>query len=155
VIAGDSVLAEEIYDAALDCGWEARTPEDAEGEIPFLILDCSFHVHDGPALQGGPQVLLCDSAGLSELDPEGDAVGFHALPPFTETKLVELTRRERHSAQAASRAELFFASLGKHTEWVSQSSPGLVLGRIVCQLINECAFTLGEQIGTAANIDLG
>jgi 3-hydroxybutyryl-CoA dehydrogenase len=33
--------------------------------------------------------------------------------------------------------------------------PGLVLGRIVCQLINECAFALGEQVGSAEDIDAG
>jgi 3-hydroxybutyryl-CoA dehydrogenase len=33
--------------------------------------------------------------------------------------------------------------------------PGGVLERIVCQVINECAFALGEGIGTAADIDTG
>ena len=44
--------------------------------------------------------------------------------------------------------------LGKHVVWV-QDAPGLVLGRIVCQLINEAAFALGEGVGSAADIDLG
>jgi len=30
-----------------------------------------------------------------------------------------------------------------------------VLGRIVCQLINEAAFALGEGVGTAEDIDTG
>jgi 3-hydroxybutyryl-CoA dehydrogenase len=30
-----------------------------------------------------------------------------------------------------------------------------VLGRIVCQVINECAFALGQGVGTAADIDAG
>ena len=37
---------------------------------------------------------------------------------------------------AAARAERFFAALGKHVAWVGDA-PGLVLGRIVCQVINE------------------
>ncbi len=30
-----------------------------------------------------------------------------------------------------------------------------VLGRIVCQVINECAFALGEGVGSAQDIDTG
>jgi 3-hydroxybutyryl-CoA dehydrogenase len=37
----------------------------------------------------------------------------------------------------------------------AQPTPGGVLERIVCQVINECAFALGEGIGTAADIDAG
>ena len=38
--------------------------------------------------------------------------------------------------------------------WV-QDAPGLVLGRIVCQIINESAFALGEGVGSAVDIDTG
>ena len=51
-------------------------------------------------------------------------------------------------------SEPFFAALGKHVAWVGDA-PGLVLGRIVCQLINESAFALGEGIGQARDIDVG
>ncbi|MEA2458105.1 MAG: 3-hydroxybutyryl-CoA dehydrogenase, partial [Thermoleophilaceae bacterium] len=39
-------------------------------------------------------------------------------------------------------------------EWVGDG-PGLVLGRIVCQLVNEAAFAIGEGAGTAADVDAG
>jgi 3-hydroxybutyryl-CoA dehydrogenase len=55
---------------------------------------------------------------------------------------------------AAARAERFFAALGKHVAWVGDA-PGLVLGRVVCQVINECAFALGEGVGGARDIDTG
>jgi 3-hydroxybutyryl-CoA dehydrogenase len=67
---------------------------------------------------------------------------------------VELTRSESSSPAAAARAERFFAALGKHVEWVGDA-PGLVLGRIVCQVINESAFALGEGVGSAQDIDKG
>ena len=38
--------------------------------------------------------------------------------------------------------------------WVGDA-PGLVLGRMVCQVINEAAFALGEGVGSAADIDAG
>jgi 3-hydroxybutyryl-CoA dehydrogenase len=94
------------------------------------------------------------SGSLATLDPAGGAVGFHALPPFEASSLVELTRGPDTPDAAAAAAERFFSTLGKHTTWVGDA-PGLVLGRIVCQVINECAFALGEGIGSAPDIDAG
>jgi 3-hydroxybutyryl-CoA dehydrogenase len=34
-------------------------------------------------------------------------------------------------------------------------APGLVLGRIVCQLVNEAAFALREGVGSAEDVDAG
>ena len=98
--------------------------------------------------------MLCASGSLSVLDPGGSAVGFHALPPLADARLVELVRGAASSPLAARRAERFFAHLGMDSAWVGDA-PGLVLGRIVCQLINEAAFALGEGVGSAADIDLG
>ena len=83
--------------------------------------------------------MLCADGSLAALDGGGAAAGFHALPPLAPGGLVELTRTDGTSAAAASAASAFFASLGLHTAWVGDA-PGLVLGRIVCQLVNEAAF---------------
>jgi 3-hydroxybutyryl-CoA dehydrogenase len=50
--------------------------------------------------------------------------------------------------------ERLFGSLGFHCEWVADA-PGLVLGRIAAQLVNEAAFAIGEGIGSAADVDAG
>ena len=47
-----------------------------------------------------------------------------------------------------------FTSLGLPLEWVADA-PGLVLGRIVCQLVNEAAFAIGEGVGSADDVDAG
>jgi 3-hydroxybutyryl-CoA dehydrogenase len=98
--------------------------------------------------------VLCDHGSLASRDLDGTAVGFHVVPPLGESRLVELTRGPRSADAAVGAAERFFATLGKHVEWVGDA-PGLVLGRIVCQLVNECAFALGEGVGSAADIDAG
>src|SRR5205085_7162487 len=105
-------------------------------------------------LQGGPQAICCAAGSLAALDPGGGAVGFHALPPLDHAGLVELTRGPDTALQAVTAAERFLATLGKQVAWVGDS-PGLVLGRVVCQVINEAAFALGEGIGSAADIDAG
>jgi 3-hydroxybutyryl-CoA dehydrogenase len=97
-----------------------------------------------------PRLVLCAAAPLAAIDP--GAVGFYAAPPLGT--LVELTRGPATPAASATAAERFFASLGRHVEWVDDA-PGLVLGRIVCQLVNEACFALGEGVGTAADIDAG
>jgi 3-hydroxybutyryl-CoA dehydrogenase len=156
VVAGEGALAEQLRAAAASAGYTVRAVVDAEGEPPFLIVDCGLveSAEEQPPLQGAPIAVLCADGSLSELEPAGTAVGFHALPPFDRSRLVELTRGETTSDIAAERAERFFAALGKHTEWVGDA-PGLVLGRIVCQLVNEAAFALGEGVGGPEDIDAG
>jgi 3-hydroxybutyryl-CoA dehydrogenase len=152
VICGGGVLADELRGAATAAGYEVRGPHDTQRELPALIVECGIEEDDSP--RGAPRLVLCECGSLAALDPGGPSVGFHVLPPFAQTGLVELTRSETSSPVAAARAERFFAALGKHTAWVGDA-PGLVLGRIVCQVINESAFALGEGVGSAADIDTG
>ncbi len=84
----------------------------------------------------GPEILVEGLGGTVDGEP------FYALAPLT---LVEVT------GDAGARA---FAGLGLHTARVAPSPVG-VLPRIVCQVINECAFALGEGVGSAQDIDAG
>jgi 3-hydroxybutyryl-CoA dehydrogenase len=173
VISGEGTVAYELREAAERAGYEVRSPHAPTGGVlPALFVDCAgmpvAGAGDGfvaagaqpdrrgtPApAHGGARVVLCASGSLSALDPDGSAVGFHVLPPFDQCRLVELTRSESSSPVAAARAERFFGALGKHVEWVGDA-PGLTLGRIVCQVINESAFALGEGVGSAEDIDTG
>jgi 3-hydroxybutyryl-CoA dehydrogenase len=154
VIAGDGALAEQLSEAAAAVGWDVRTPDAAQGDVPFLLLDCTLGDEPPAPLEGGPEAILCAAGSLATLDPGGGAVGFHVLPPLDQAQLIELTRGADAADSAATAAEQFFNSLGKHTVWVGDA-PGLVLGRMICQVINECAFSLGEGVGSAADIDTG
>ncbi|MGH2913468.1 MAG: 3-hydroxyacyl-CoA dehydrogenase NAD-binding domain-containing protein [Solirubrobacteraceae bacterium] len=157
VIVGESALARQLALAAADAGWEVATPEQAAAEPPpALIVEVDPPDLDeatAPA-QGGPRAVYCAAGSLAALDPGGSSVGFHALAPLDECGLVELTRGPDTAPSAADAAQRFFATLGKRTEWVADA-PGLVLGRIVCQLVNEAAFALGEGVGEAGDIDTG
>jgi 3-hydroxybutyryl-CoA dehydrogenase len=155
VIAGDTTLSLQLAGAAIDAGWEVVSPAEArDRESPFLILDLTGDEQPEAPLQGGPQAICCAAGSLAAQDPGGAAVGFHTLPPLSDCRLVELTRGPDTAGGAVDAAEHFFHSLGKRTEWVGDA-PGLVLGRIVCQVINEASFALGEGVGTAADIDAG
>jgi 3-hydroxybutyryl-CoA dehydrogenase len=98
------------------------------------------------------RLILLAEGSRAELDEAGAAVGFHLLPPLEEAALVELTAGEFTPQDSRDAAERFFGSLGLHCEWVGDA-PGLVLGRIVCQLVNEAAFALQRGVGSAEDID--
>jgi 3-hydroxybutyryl-CoA dehydrogenase len=131
------------------------TPVEAEatGDVPFLLVDCGADPMD-PPLQGGPRAVLCAEGSLSGLDAEGGAAGFHAVPPLGSARLVEATRGPNTTLLAFERTEHVFGTLGKHVEWVADA-PGLVLGRIVAQLVNEAAFAVREGVGSAEDVDAG
>jgi 3-hydroxybutyryl-CoA dehydrogenase len=155
LVAGETPLAMQLRDAAADAGWDVLGPGEAgDRQPPALILDLTGDEEPDAPLQGGPQAICVSAGSLATLDPGGGAVGFHALPPFDQTGLVELTQGPDSAESAARAAERFFATLGKHVAWV-EDAPGLVLGRIVCQVINEAAFALGEGVGSGEDIDAG
>jgi 3-hydroxybutyryl-CoA dehydrogenase len=155
VIAGDTVLAQELREAAGAAGWAVADPFEAETlATPKLILDLTNGEESGAPLQGAPQAICLAGGSLAALDPAGSAVGFHALPPLAGSHLVELTRGPDSAQSAADAAEHFFTTLGKGTLWVGDA-PGLILGRIVAQVVNEAAFAYGEGLGSVEDIDAG
>jgi 3-hydroxybutyryl-CoA dehydrogenase len=142
-ITGEGALADALREWARQAGFELG------GSNPELI------VHAAPGSistsRETPLAVLCADRSLAAHAIPG-AVGFHLLPPIG--KLVELTRLPDTRADAAEKAEGFFAALGLHTEWVNDA-PGLVLGRLVCQLVNEALFVIGEGVGSAEDVDAG
>jgi 3-hydroxybutyryl-CoA dehydrogenase len=146
VVAGEIPVAAELRALATQAGFDVRDEDDA----PWLTVDCGGEAPRRP----GPVALLCAGGSLDALDGGGGAVGFHALPPLDATTLLELTRGRDTAPAAAERAEAFFAALGKRTAWVTDG-PGLVLGRIVCQLVNEACFAVGEGVGSRQDVDDG
>jgi 3-hydroxybutyryl-CoA dehydrogenase len=79
-----------------------------------------------------------------------DSVHFVALPTLEEARVVEIAAG---AGDETERAEAYFAAMGKHVERVAGDAPGLVLGRIACQLVNEAHFASAAGIGEPADID--
>jgi 3-hydroxybutyryl-CoA dehydrogenase len=163
-VLGDGALADALRERARAAGYELR-----EGGPSELVVDAGVRPHPSPP-GGAPLLVLCAASSLVARGEQG-AVGFHALPPLSGAgsgsggagsggaggggaRLVELTRLPTTQSFAAEAAEEFFAKLGLLAEWV-EDAPGLVLGRIVCQLVNEAAFAIGEGVGSADDVDAG
>ena len=146
-LLGSGPLADGLRERAREAGYELR-----EGAPSELVVDASLD-RETPVPGGAPVVRLCAAASLAEQGMSG-AVGFSLLPPVDESKLVELTRLPTTQSFACEAAQQLFANLGFLTEWV-EDAPGLVLGRIVCQLVNEAYFAIGEGVGSADDVDTG
>jgi 3-hydroxybutyryl-CoA dehydrogenase len=155
-VDGSGAIARELRERALAAGFDAREPEDFGGpEEPELVVDAAVPrpVGDLGVMEGGPPVVtLCADESLADRDPT--ACGFHLLPPLAGSKLVELASLPTTRPEAVDAAKDFFTACGFLHEWVADA-PGLVLGRIVCQLVNEAAFAVGEGVGSPEDVDAG
>jgi 3-hydroxybutyryl-CoA dehydrogenase len=146
-ILGEGRLADALRERARAAGYDLR-----EGGPAELVVDAGVEPAD--SLPGGaPLFLLCAGGSLASRGEPG-AIGFHLLPPLDSCRLAELTRLETAQPFAAEAAETFFARLGFATEWVDDA-PGLVLGRIVSQLVNEACFAVAEGVGSEEDVDAG
>jgi 3-hydroxybutyryl-CoA dehydrogenase len=143
-ILGDGPLADGLRERGRAAGYELR-----EGGPTELVVDAGIRPHPSPP-GGAPLGVLCAATSLASRSEHG-AVGFHLLPG---AKLVELTRLPVCQSFVAEAIEALFANLGFLTEWV-EDAPGLVLGRMVCQLVNEAAFAIAEGVGSADDVDTG
>jgi 3-hydroxybutyryl-CoA dehydrogenase len=147
-VIGDVPVLEELREAASAAGWEVVREAS---EAAFLTL-CPVSEHDVSDVLDGPRALLLDDGSLHQVDPE--AAGFHAIPPFASAQLVEVTSTVRTDPASAERLGELLRTLGKHVEVVGDG-PGLVLGRVVAQLVNEAAFLIGEGNGSPEDVDAG
>jgi 3-hydroxybutyryl-CoA dehydrogenase len=141
-VAGAGRLADELRERAAAAGFVLG------GGAGELILEAGTEPLREE--EDGPRVVLCAGSSLVTRDPR--ACGFHLVPPLESCRLVQLTRTPESGG--VKEAEGLFRALGFHVEWVGDA-PGLVLGRIVCQLVNEAAFAIGEGAGSAEDVDAG
>jgi 3-hydroxybutyryl-CoA dehydrogenase len=146
-VLGAGPLAHALRERARDAGFDLR-----EGGPSELVVDAG--VTPAEQVPGGAPLLALCAAGSLAARGEPGAVGFHLLPPLDESRLVELTRLPSTPSFACEAAESFFTRLGFACEWV-EDAPGLVLGRIVCGLVNEAWFTIGEGAGSREDVDTG
>lgn len=79
-------------------------------------------------------------------------IGMHFFNPVPVMALVELIRGLQTSDATYGAVEEAARALGKAPVEV-RNSPGFVVNRLLCPMINEAIFALGENLATAAQID--
>jgi 3-hydroxybutyryl-CoA dehydrogenase len=79
-------------------------------------------------------------------------IGMHFFNPVPVMALVELIRGLQTSDATYAATEAVSKAIGK-TPVKVKNSPGFVVNRMLCPMINEAIFALGEGLATAAEID--
>ena len=84
----------------------------------------------------------------------GRSLGMHFFNPVPMMALVEVIRGLQTSDETVAAVRAFAGQLGK-TPIIVKNSPGFVVNRILCPMINEAIFALQEGLATAEDIDNG
>lgn len=128
---------------------------EAATERLDLKLDL-FARLDGAMRPGAILATNTSSISISRLaaaTKRADAVvGMHFFNPVPMMALVELIRGLQTSDATYAAVEAVAKVIGKTPVQV-RNSPGFVVNRMLCPMINEAVFALGEGLATAAEID--
>jgi 3-hydroxybutyryl-CoA dehydrogenase len=144
-ILGQGPRADALRRRARRHGFEVHGDSAARTLLTVDLRPAHERAADGPAL------VPVATSSLAAGGRPGD-VGFLVLPPEDEAALIELTRLPSSAPSLVEAAEDAAAAMGFATIW-ADDAPGLVLGRIVCQLVNEACFALGEGVASREDID--
>ncbi|MEW6688505.1 MAG: 3-hydroxybutyryl-CoA dehydrogenase [Pseudomonadota bacterium] len=79
-------------------------------------------------------------------------IGMHFFNPVAMMALVELIRGLQTSDETYAATEALTRKIGKTPVQV-RNSPGFVVNRLLCPMINEAIFALGERLASAEAID--
>lgn len=103
-------------------------------------------------------VLASNTSGLSITEMASvtarpdKVIGMHFFNPVPVMRLVELIRGFATGDDAFNVAQDFVTKIGKEPIEVAEA-PGFAVNRILCPMINEAIFVLGEGIASAEDID--
>lgn len=81
-------------------------------------------------------------------------IGLHFFNPVPVMALVEIIRGLATSDETAAATHAFAKRIGK-TAIEASDSPTFIVNRILCPMINEAIFALGEGLGSVTDIDEG
>jgi 3-hydroxybutyryl-CoA dehydrogenase len=141
------------YDAFRDCDLviEAATENV---ELKLRILREADKVARPDALIASNTSSISITTLASVMSGPSRVLGLHFFNPVPMMTLVEVIRGLQTGDAAVAAAEAFAKRLGK-TPIVVRNSPGFVVNRILCPMLNEAVFALQENLATAQAIDDG
>jgi len=124
-------------------------------------VDLKRRIFAGLAKDLGPETVVATNTSSISITLLGSAtdrpdrfIGLHFFNPVPVMKLVEIIPGLATSEDTQAFAAAFVASLGK-TAIVAQDSPSFIVNRVLCPMMNEAIFALGEGVGTVEDIDTG
>ena len=137
--------------AACDCVIEAAT-ENVAVKIDILRKADAIVSADAVLATNTSSISITQLAAVTAKPDR--FIGMHFFNPVPLMTLVELIRGLQTSDATVDRASALARSLGK-MPIVVKNSPGFVVNRILCPMLNEAVFALQEGLATAQEIDDG
>ena len=132
---------------------------DAVIEAVFEDIDVKRRVLSAASEEVGPDALIgsnTSSLSISEMATAvkhpGRFLGIHFFNPVPVMKLVELVPGKDTAPQAIERARLLAERLGK-TPVVVKESPGFIVNRLLCPMMNEAAYLVMDGVASPEDID--
>ncbi len=172
LIVGDEPLVAEYGELVSAFGYEITSPESIKSlkssakkvsvALELSNLDLNAKRKNLETLDKAlPEstLILTSSVNISVLEQsqwirrKHRLVGTAALPTLTRNSVVEVSPTVFTSESAIDVARKFFISLKKEIAIV-QDRVGMVLPRILCQIINEAMFAVQQDVALPKDIDI-
>ncbi len=146
-----TISARHDLEALADCDLviEAATENEAVKLDLFRQLDALVRP-DGIIASNTSSLSITRLAAVTQRP--GQVIGLHFFNPVPMMALVEIIRGLQTSDETVAAVEQLALHIGK-TPVKVRNSPGFVVNRLLCPMINEAAFALGEGLATAVEID--
>ena len=121
-------------------------------EVKREVLAKISEVVDKHVLIGSNTSSLSITEMSGSVDNPSRFMGIHFFNPVPVMKLVELIKGRDTSEATVDQAKDLCLKLGK-TPVVVNESPGFVVNRLLCPVLNEAAYLLMEGVASAEDID--
>ncbi|MBE3519748.1 MAG: 3-hydroxybutyryl-CoA dehydrogenase [Firmicutes bacterium] len=140
-------------------GWADLAQADVVIEAVFedmavkkeVLRELSKHV-SADALLGSNTSALSITEMASVVPNPGRFIGIHFFNPVPVMKLVEIVKGKATGDRTVERALEFAGKLGKEAVLVAES-PGFIVNRILCPMMNEAAYLVYEGVASAEDVD--
>jgi len=140
---------------------EAASDADVIVEVIIELLDVKKKVFQELETMVKPECLFfSNTSGVSitamaaVTKRPGKFIGTHFFNPVPVMKLLEVIKGYETSDETLKIALEWGKSLGKETIVVNEA-PAFAVNRILCPMLNEAFFVLGEGVASAEDIDKG
>ena len=110
------------------------------------------HVVSKDALIGSNTSSLSITEMSKACEEPGRFLGIHFFNPVPVMKLVEIVKGENTALETVEKAKALCDELGK-TPVIVRESPGFIVNRLLCPMLNEAAYLLMEGIASKEDID--
>ena len=139
----------------------AAADADLIVEVVIEVMDVKKKVYDELEKIVKPECLFfTNTSGLSITElaavtgRPGKFIGTHFFNPVPVMKLLEIIRGYETSDETLEIAKEWGKSIGKEVIVVNEA-PAFAVNRVLCTMLNEAFYVLGEGIASAEDIDKG